>query len=111
MNRASIHMSLLTVMALAWPQTAFSAPIMIPYEEAFEGGMVVSLQVNRDLNGVASVSRCPGCALVQLKVTPETQVIIDGKASPLTSAAKVIGKQADIFYVIKERRLTRIQLY
>lgn len=109
MNRASIHMTLLTVMALALPQTAVSAPVMIPYEEAIEGGMLVSLKVNKDLNGVASVGRCPGCALVQLKVTPETQVIINGQASPLTT--KFIGKQADMFYVIKERRLTRIRLY
>lgn len=111
MNRASIHMTLLTVMALAWPHAALSAPKMILYEEAIEGGMLVSLKVNKDLNGVASVGRCPGCALVQLKVTPETQVIINGQASPLTSETKLIGKQADMFYVIKERRLTRIRLY
>lgn len=43
MNRASIRMTLLTVMALAWPQTALSAPVMIPYEEGIEGGKLVSL--------------------------------------------------------------------
>lgn len=111
MNRASILMTLLTVMALAWPRAALSAPQMTFHEEAIEGGRLVSLKLNKDLNGVASVSRCAGCALVQLKVTPETQVIINGKASPLTSETKLIGKQADMFYVIKERRLARIRLY
>lgn len=90
---------------------ALSAPRMTPYEEGIEGGTLVRLNINKDLNGVASVSRCAGCALVQLNVTPETRVIINGKASPLTSETKLIGKQADMFYVIKERRLTRIRLY
>ena len=84
---------------------------MILHEEAIEGGRLVSLEVDKEFNGVASVGRCPGCALVQLTVTPETQVIINGHASPLTSETNLIGKQADIFYVIKERRLTRIRLY
>jgi hypothetical protein len=46
---------------------------------------------------------------LRLKVTPQSQVIVAGKPMPITSEAQLIGKTGDVFYVIEDKRLTRIQ--
>ncbi len=115
MKRTSILITLAAT--LLFPLTSGSIPVLIPYEDSVEGGTVVSLkmEVTAKLptgNGVVTIGRhCRGCAPLRLKVTPLSQVIVAGRPQPITSETQLIGKTGDVFYVIKDKRLTRIRLY
>ena len=119
MKRLSILITLAATLAL--PLASESTPVLIPYEDSVEGGTVVDFKMEVTAkkdptgNGVVTIGRqCRGCGPLRLKVTPLSQVIVAGQADrpmPITSKAELIGKTGDVFYVIKDKRLTRIQLY
>lgn len=116
MKRTSILMALAATLSL--PLASESTPVLIPYENSVEGGTVVAFKMDVTAkkaptgNGVVTIGRqCQGCAPLRLKVTPLSQVIVAGRPVPITSEAQLIGKTGDVFYVIKDKRLTRIQLY
>lgn len=116
MKRRSISITLAATLLL--PLASEGTPVLIPYEDSVEGGTVVAIKMevtpNKEPtgNGVVTIGRqCRGCAPLRLKVTPQSQVIVAGRPVPITSEAQLIGKTGDVFYVIKDKRLTRIQLY
>ncbi len=116
MKRKSILITLAATLSL--PLASESTPILEPYEASCEGCTVVALKMEVTAkkeptgNGVVTIGRqCRGCAPLRLKVTPLSQVIIAGRPLPITSEAQLIGKTGDVFFVIKDERLTRIQLY
>jgi hypothetical protein len=94
------------------PQATLAVPTMTPYEDGIEGGTVVDLDVDSMGNGVATIGRqCKGCGPIQLKVTPLSRVVVGGRQVPIRPDTKLKGRIGDVFYVIKEKRLTRIRLY
>ncbi|MGH8584793.1 MAG: hypothetical protein ACREWE_00910 [Gammaproteobacteria bacterium] len=116
MKRTSILMTLAATLSL--PLASESTPVLFAYEGSVEGGTVVALKMEVTAkkeptgNGVVTIGRqCRGCAPLRLKVTPLSQVIVAGRPVPITSEAQLIGKTGDVFYVIEDKRLTRIQLY
>ncbi len=116
MKRTSILITLAAT--LLFPLTSGSIPVLIPYEDSVEGGTVVAFKMELTAkkvptgNGVVTIGRhCRGCAPLRLKVTPLSQVIVAGRPQPITSETQLIGKTGDVFYVIKDKRLTRIRLY
>lgn len=116
MKRRSI--SIILAATLLLPLASEGKPVLIPYEASVEGGKVVAIKMEVTAekiptgNGVVTIGRhCRGCAPLRLKVTPLSQVIVAGRPVPITSEAQLIGKTGDVFYVIQDKRLTRIQLY
>lgn len=116
MKRTSVLITLAATLLL--PLASESIPVLIPYEDSVEGGTVVALKMEVTAkkvptgDGVVTIGRhCRGCAPLRLKVTPMSQVIVAGKPMPITSEAQLMGKTGDVFYVIKDQRLTRIRLY
>lgn len=119
MKRKSILITLAAT--LVWPLASESTPVLIPYEASVEGGTVLDFKIEVTTNkkdvtgGVVIIGRpCRGCTPLRLKVTPLSQVILPDRVDrpmPITSEAQLIGKTGDIFYVIEDKRLTRIQLY
>ena len=116
MKRMSILITLAATLLL--PLASEGKPVLIPYGASVEGGTVVAIKMEVTPekvltgNGIVTIGRhCRGCAPLRLKVTPLSQVIVAGKPMPITSEAQLIGKTGDVFYVIEDKRLTRIQLY
>lgn len=119
MKRTSILMTLAATLSL--PLASESTPELRPYEDSVEGAKVVALKMEVTAkkeptgNGVVTIGRqCRGCAPLRLKVTPLSQVILPDQADrpmPITSEDQLIGKTGDVFYVIEDKRLTRIRLY
>jgi len=114
MKRLRILITLAATLAL--PLASESTPILERYEDSCEGCTVVALKMELTAkkeptgNGVVTIG-CRGCAPLRLKVTPQSQVIVAGRPMPITSKTELIGKTGDVFYVIEDKRLTRIQLY
>lgn len=120
MKRTRIWITLAATLLL--PLASESTPVLIPYEDSVEGGTVLDFKIEVTTNkkeltgtGVVTIGRpCQGCGPLRLKVTPLSQVIVadqPDRPMPLTSMTGLIGKTGDVFYVIKDKRLTRIHLY
>lgn len=115
--KRTIVLSILSAM-LSVPHVGMCAPTITPYEDSVEGGTVVALKMEVTAKkvptgyGVVTIGRqCQGCEPLLLKVTPSSQVVMAGRPMPITSNTALIGRTGDVFYVIKEKRLTRFQLY
>lgn len=87
----------------------FAAPTLVNHEEVIEGAAEVVLRLNDDQNGVALVYPCPSCKTVRLAVTPETVVVTDGTSNPLAKGQDLGSANIDVFYLVKEKRVTRFR--
>lgn len=86
---------------------SFAANTMIALEEAIESESL-QVRMSKDLTGIVKGSRCDGCEMVLVKITPKTKLDINGFITVLKNANKCSGKPGTAIYNIKSREVSSI---
>jgi hypothetical protein len=79
-------------------------------EEALESESLV-IKLSNDLTGIARGKKCDRCEIEVVSITPDTKLLVNGVPTNLIEAQKKSGKPGTIFYDIKTRKVTRIEVY
>lgn len=82
---------------------------MIQHEDAIEA-QSVEFFVNAGGNGSVVVRECNTCAPVRLKVTRDTKAYDNGSEVPLASLSGAARQSAVVFYLVKDKTVSRITL-
>lgn len=84
-----------------------AATLMVALEEAIESE-VLEVRMSKDLTGIVKGSRCDGCEMVLVKITPKTKLTINGFVTVLENANKCAGKPGTAIYNIETREVRSI---
>ena len=80
---------------------------MIHHEDAIEA-QSVEFFVNAGGNGSVVVRECDTCAPVKLKVTRDTKAYDNGAEVPLSSLSGATRQWAVVFYLVKDKTVSRV---
>ena len=119
--RISIAVIAMSILGLATMTNAWSYRIVEQLEDAYELELD-DIKLPARLTGLVSFTPCNGCALLTLRVTPETTYSIDEIEMTLAdflNAAEVIRLSADaddftgvgVFSDVESQYVTRLKLY
>lgn len=96
------------LLGLALSSSAFAGGLkMIQHEDAIEA-QSVEFFVNAAGRGSVVVRECDTCAPVRLKVTPDTRAFDNGAEVPLASLSGAARQSAVVFYLVKDRTVSRV---